>query len=69
MAKKQTLAPHEEFQNLLSDIQKLQDELAALYFEKDELQYQICKNIEMEYMLKSVFWNTTSMKRKPRYYA
>ncbi|AEF81875.1 hypothetical protein [Leadbettera azotonutricia] len=52
MAKKQTIAFHEEFQNLLSDIHQLQDELAALYFEKDELQYQICKNIEMEYMLK-----------------
>ncbi|GHU65878.1 hypothetical protein FACS189447_05640 [Spirochaetia bacterium] len=46
------IIPNQEFQKLLSDIQKLQDELASLYFRKDELQYQTCKNIEMEYMLK-----------------
>jgi hypothetical protein len=46
------MVPHEEFQKLLSEISKLQDTLAALYFEKDELQFQTCKNIEMEYMLK-----------------
>jgi hypothetical protein len=53
MAKqKSSPIPHEESQKLFFEIQKLQDELAALYFEKDELQYQTCKNIEMEYMLK-----------------
>ncbi|MFP3042035.1 hypothetical protein LQZ19_09485 [Treponema primitia] len=46
------MVPHEESQKLLSEISKLQDTLAALYFEKDELQFQTCKNIEMEYMLK-----------------
>jgi hypothetical protein len=52
MAKSNHPIKHEEFEHLVAETQKLQDELAVLYFEKDELQYHICKNIEMAYMLK-----------------
>lgn len=41
-----------DFQKLKDDVEKLRTELSMLMLERDELRFAICKNIEMEYMLK-----------------
>ncbi|MGN0328529.1 MAG: hypothetical protein ACI4D4_06075 [Lachnospira sp.] len=41
-----------DFQKLKDDVEKLRTELSMLMLERDELRFVICKNIEMEYMLK-----------------
>lgn len=42
----------QEFEELKKEIEKLRTELSILLLERDELQFIICKNIEMKYMLK-----------------
>lgn len=42
----------QEFEELKKEIEKLRTELTMLLLERDELQFVICKNIEMKYMLK-----------------
>ena len=49
---KSAIIPFPDFQKLKDDVAKLRTELSMLLLERDELQYVICKNIEMEYMLK-----------------
>ena len=41
-----------DYQALKQEVEKLRTEVSMLLQEKDELRYTICKNIEMEYMLK-----------------
>ena len=41
-----------DFQKLKDDVEKLRTELSMLMLERDELRFVICKNIEMEYMIK-----------------
>ncbi len=41
-----------EYKELKEEIKKLKEELSILYQELDELRFVICKNIEMEYMLR-----------------
>ena len=41
-----------ELQKLKDEVEKLRTELSMLMLEHDELRFVICKNIEMEYMLK-----------------
>lgn len=47
-----TIIPFPDFQKLKEEIEKLRTELSMLVLERDELRFVICKNIEMEYMLK-----------------
>ncbi len=47
-----TIIPFPDFQKLREEIEKLRTELSMLVLERDELRFVICKNIEMEYMLK-----------------
>lgn len=42
----------QEFDELKKEIEKLRTELSMLLLERDELQFVICENIEMKYMLK-----------------
>lgn len=42
----------QEFEEFKKEIEKLRAELTMLLLERDELQFVICKNIEMKYMLK-----------------
>ena len=46
------IIPFPDFQKLKEEIEKLRTELSMLVLERDELRFVICKNIEMEYMLK-----------------
>lgn len=48
-----TIIPFPDFQKLKEEIEKLRTELSMLVLERDELRFVICKNIEMEYMLKA----------------
>ncbi len=41
-----------DFEKLKNEVEKMRTELSMLLLERDELQFVICKNIEMEYMLK-----------------
>lgn len=41
-----------DFEKLRNEVEKMRTELSMLLLERDELQFVICKNIEMEYMLK-----------------
>lgn len=41
-----------DFEKLRNEVEKMRTELSMLLLERDELQLVICKNIEMEYMLK-----------------
>lgn len=41
-----------DFEKLKNDVEKMRVELSMLILERDELQFVICKNIEMDYMLK-----------------
>lgn len=47
-----TIIPFPDFQKLKEEIEKLRTELSILVLERDELRFVICKNIEMEYVLK-----------------
>ena len=49
---KRQIIPFPDFQKLKEEIEKLRKELSMLVLERDELRFVICKNIEMEYMLK-----------------
>lgn len=42
---------HPDFERLKNDLDKLRMELSMLVLEHDELLYQVCRNIETEYML------------------
>lgn len=52
MSYQSKLIPFPDFQRLKSEIEKMRTELSMLLLERDELQFVICKNIEMEYLLK-----------------
>ena len=41
-----------DFEKLKNEVEKMRTELSMLLFERDELQFVICKNIETGYMLK-----------------
>lgn len=41
-----------EFEELKKEVEKLRTELSMLVLERDELRFVICRNIEMEYMLR-----------------
>ena len=41
-----------DFEKLRNEVEKMLTDLSMLLLERDELQFVICKNIEMEYMLK-----------------
>lgn len=41
-----------DFEKLKNEVEIMRTELSMLLLERDELQFVICKNIEMEYMLK-----------------
>ena len=41
-----------DFEKLKNEVERMRTELSMLLFERDELQFVICKNIETEYMLK-----------------
>jgi ElaB/YqjD/DUF883 family membrane-anchored ribosome-binding protein len=47
----ESISLHPEHEKLKSAIQKLRTELSMLVTERDDLLYQECKNIEMQYML------------------
>ena len=47
-----TIIPFPDFQKLKEEIEKLRTELSMLVLERDELRFVVCKNIEMEYMMK-----------------
>lgn len=40
-----------DFEKLKSEVEKMRTELSMLLFERDELQFVVCKNIETKYML------------------
>jgi hypothetical protein len=43
---------HPEYAKLIEEINKLKNDIANLFEERDELLYHICKDIKVEYMLK-----------------
>jgi len=46
------LTPHPDFIALITEIQQLEDELAELVNERDELLFHICPKLQTEYILK-----------------
>jgi hypothetical protein len=46
------IAVHPEFERLFREVQTGREELSALLFERDELIFHVCKDIEADYMLK-----------------
>ncbi|MDR1731080.1 MAG: hypothetical protein LBR61_03205 [Synergistaceae bacterium] len=43
---------HPEYERLSGEVKALRENLASLVYERDELELHVCKDIEMEYMLK-----------------
>ncbi len=41
-----------DFEKLKNEVEQMQNELSTLLFERDELIFVICKNIETEYMMR-----------------
>ena len=41
-----------KYERLLEEAKRLQVDLSALIMERDELVHHICKNVQMEYMIK-----------------